>query len=313
MSQPDLPTEDQRATRGRIWSALVLVYVVWGSTYLAIAVTVETIPPLLSAGARFLLAGVLLYPLAAWIGPSRPSAIHWRSGLIVGGLLVGANGILSIGEQTVPSGVASLVIATVPFWMVLGTTVFFGVRASRAEWVGLAVGFGGVVVLLGGPIGEADPLHTLIVLAASIAWAGGSILSPRLPFPSGNLLAVSIQMIMGGALMLGIGLGTGELSELGVVSTESILAFAYLVVISSMIVFPAYIWLLGAAPTSLVSTYAYVNPVIAVVLGTVLRNEPLDLRIVGGGGLILAAVFVIVSAASRTADRVPPPLREAPP
>ncbi|MFQ5966672.1 MAG: EamA family transporter [Acidimicrobiia bacterium] len=299
----------------RVWLALGTIYVVWGSTYLAIAVTVETIPPLLSSGARFVLAGALLYLLVRWRADEAPKAIHWRSALVVGGLLVGANGVLSVAEQTVPSGLASLLIATVPFWMVLGASVFFSTRTSRAEWIGIGVGFVGVVVLVGRPAEGASLLAVSVVLIASIAWAAGSILSPRLEAPSSTLLAVSMQMLAGGALMLLLGVMVGEVEDvqLGEFSTSSVVAFFYLVVVSSMIAFPAYIWVLGAAPTSLVSTYAYVNPVIAVMLGTALRNEPLDARLVLGGALIVTAVFVIVTAAARSPKPAPPPLREAPP
>jgi len=299
----------------RVWLALGTVYVVWGSTYLAIAVTVETIPPLLSSGARFLLAGALLYPLARLRSASGPTAVHWRSALIVGGLLVGANGILSVGEQTVPSGMASLLIATVPFWMVLITSVFFGQRAGVGEWMGIAVGFAGVALLGGRPGDDAGLIEVLVVLVAAIAWAAGSVLSPRLPFPSSTLLAVSMQMLVGGALMLASAVVFGELGSVDPdgFSNESILAFLYLVVVSSMIVFPAYIWVLGAAPTSLVSTYAYVNPVIAVILGTVLRDEPLDAGIVLGGMLIVAAVFIIVTASTRGTRPAGWRLRRSPP
>ncbi len=315
MSPPDTPSPSTapRASTARIWLALGTVYVVWGSTYLAIAVTVETIPPLLSSGARFLVAGGLLYPVVRWRSSQRPTALHWRNALIVGGLLVGANGVLSIGEQTVPSGLASLLIATVPFWMVLGTRLLYGTRTGAAEWIGIGVGFVGVAVLVGRPVGSAGVVDVALVMIASVAWALGSILSPRLSSPPGTLMTVSMQMLAGGVTMLVLGVLRGEASDLGSFSTPSVLAFSYLIVISSMIVFPAYIWLLGAAPTPLVSTYAYINPVIAVVLGTALRDEPLDLRIVIGALLIVAAVFVIVTASSRGARGEVAPLREAPP
>ena len=303
------------APSARVWLALGAVYVVWGSTYLAIAVSVETIPPLFSSAARFILAGLLLYPFVRWRAGERPTTTHWGSALIVGGLLVGANGVLAIAEQTVPSGLASLLIATVPFFMVLGVSVFFAARVTRAEWLGIGVGFIGVVVLVGRPEGGGTLTDVLLVLLASIAWAAGSILSPRLSFPRSTLLAVSMQMLAGGCLMLIFAFLRGELGDVTVseFSTESIVAFFYLVVVSSMIVFPAYIWLLGAAPTSLASTYAYVNPVIAVILGTLLRDEPIDLRLVLGGLLIVGAVFVIVTASARSPQPSPPPLRESPP
>jgi drug/metabolite transporter (DMT)-like permease len=289
-----------------VGTGLGSVYVVWGSTYLAIALVVETIPPLLSAGTRFIVAGALLYPIARRLaGTDSPTKAHWLSALTVGGLLVGANGLLSIGEKSVPSGIASLLIATVPFWMVLLTTVFFRQRAGAAEWVGILIGFFGVALLIGEPGGSASPVDALVVLVASVAWAAGSVLAPRLSSPSTILLAVSMQMLAGGVLMSLAGLLAGELSRFrpSEVSTASVAGFIYLIVISSMIVFPVYVWLLGVAPTSLVSTYAYVNPLIAVVLGWIILDEGLDARTIIGGGLIVAAVFVIMTAVSLRADR----------
>jgi drug/metabolite transporter (DMT)-like permease len=286
---------------------LAIVYVVWGSTYLAIRINVETLPPLLSAGARFGAAGLVLgVVLLIRRGPRglRVNRRQLASAALVGVLLLaGGNGLVVVAESgppgsAVPSGIAALLIATVPLIVVVlrGVT---GDRPTRATVAGVVVGFAGLVLLVlptGGtgvvPLGGA-----LTVVAAAICWSTGSFLAQKLPMPADPFVATVYEMIAGAAVLLGLGVVRGEprTMDLAAVSTRSWVALAYLVVAGSLIAFTAYVWLLHHAPISLVATYAYVNPVVAVILGALLVAEPVTLQVVLGGAVIVLGVALVVS------------------
>lgn len=287
-----------------IWSAMWVVYIIWGSTYLAIAVVVETMPPFLAAGARFLVAGAMLYAWAIRRGDregDRPTARQWRSAAIIGtALLLGGNGMVQWAEQTVPSGIAALLIATVPLWMAVMAGVVLRERMTWREVLGIAVGFGGVALLVGPVGGEArfDLLGIAAILFAALSWAGGSLYARRAPLPSRPLVGTAMEMLAGGVALVIVGLAAGELGrvDLGAFSVASWIGLAYLVVFGSLAGFAAYAWLLRVARTSLVSTYAYVNPVIAVLLGWAILSEAVTARTLIAGAVIVAAVALIVSA-----------------
>ena len=295
----------------KVWLALGVVYVVWGSTYLGIDLAVRTIPPFFMAGLRFLIAGGLLYPWATRrADPSdRPSARHWLSAsLIALPMLAVGNSAVGWAEQTLDTGTASLIIASVPLWMALLDRLFYAQRLARTIVVGLAVGFGGVGLLVapGGADG-AGSTAAIVLVFTSLAWAIGSLYARHASLPRRPLVGVAMQMLAGGLMLTAFSAATGEVARVhpAAISLESWLGLAYLVVAGSLFAFTAYMWLLRAAPTSLVGTYAYVNPVVAVLLGTVLLGEPLTWQTLLGGGVILASVALIV--------RTPRPKRAAAP
>jgi drug/metabolite transporter (DMT)-like permease len=289
-----------------VWSALGAIYLIWGSTYLAIRVMVETVPPALGAGVRFALAGTLMLAiLAARSGP-RSLAITRRQAAgaaVVGTLLAaGGNGLVTVAEQDVPSGLAALLIASMPLWIVLYRTVARD-RVAPATLAGVGVGFLGVAVLLlpgsrpeGVPIGMA----LLIVLAAAF-WGLGSFIAQRIELPPDVLVTTAWQMLFGGLVMAAGGVAAGEVSDVDVAafSGNSIAAFAYLVLIGSIVAFSCYAFLLENAPISQVATYAYVNPVIAVILGALILDEEIAPAMVAGTILIVASVWAIVRRESR--------------
>ncbi|MBA2476492.1 MAG: EamA family transporter, partial [Actinobacteria bacterium] len=289
-----------------IAAALAVVYVVWGSTYLGIAVALETLPPLLMAGVRFLVAGVLLYTVASRFGDrvgDRPGGRQWLAALLTGGpLFLLGNGGVVWAQQTVPSGIAALLVATVPLWIALLDRVLFGSRLSWRAVAGLVLGFGGVALfVVPGGSGRVDPTGALILVGASLAWAVGSLLSRTAALPKRLLVTAAMQMIAGGTLLLLVGLVTGEVGSvrLETLSARSVLALAYLILFGSLVAFSSYAWLLRAARTSLAATYAYVNPVVAVALGWALLGEGITPRTLAGGAVILVAVVLIVSAPVR--------------
>ncbi|HEV2812895.1 MAG TPA: EamA family transporter, partial [Solirubrobacteraceae bacterium] len=265
----------------RIWVALWTVYLVWGSTYLAIRYVVETMPALLSAGARFFLAGALF---ALWLLVRRgPAALRVTRAELAGctvvgvALLLGGNGLVSVGEdQGVPSGLAALVIASIPLWVVLFRRLA-GERVGRATPLWIAIGFAGVaILLLPGDRPDDAPIGGMLVLvAAAFCWAGGSFASSRLAIPDDPIRATAVQMLVGGGVMVLVGLvaGEGGAVDFAAFSGESVAAFAYLVLIGSLCAFTAYAWLLKNAPISQVATYAYVNPVVAIALGALFVDE----------------------------------------
>jgi drug/metabolite transporter (DMT)-like permease len=290
----------------RVWSALGAIYVIWGSTYLAIRVMVETVPPALGAGVRFLLAGTAMLAVLALRRGRRAVLVPRRQLLwcaLVGTLLAaGGNGLVTVAERDVPSGLAALVIASVPLWIVLWRTLA-GDRIAGATLGGVALGFAGVgVLLLPGGRPEHVPLGmTLLLVLAAASWGFGTFLAPRGDVPGDALLATGWQMLFGGTVMALGGVVAGELGAVHVAefSTDSVLAFAYLVAIGSIVAFSCYAYLLQHAPVSQVSTYAYVNPVIAVVLGAVILDEQVAAATVLGMALIVASVVVVVRREAR--------------
>lgn len=316
-----LPAHAPDATTAKLLGAFAALYLIWGSTYLAIRFAIETLPPLLMASVRFLVAGALLYAWSRSRGAPRPTRTQWRDAAVVGGLLfVGGNGAVVISQQWVPSGLVALLVASVPLWMVVvdwfwGSRVHPGGRAL----IGLLLGFGGVAFLAGSPgVGAGGPRElfgAFLVVAGSLAWATGSIYARQADMPPRPRLWVGMQMLSGGALLLPLALATGEFSRLDVagVSAKSVLALLYLVVFGALIAFSAYIWLLGVSTPARVATYAYVNPVVALLLGWGLAGEPLTPRSLAAATIIIASVVVITSGASRP-HRIPArPAPAAPP
>jgi len=357
-------TEPARRASLVAWACLLIVYVVWGSTYLAIRVGVETMPPLLMAAARQLLAGLIMFPLAlrsrrAAASPARPrgalrrlfpsslvprplggsggkssgsggessgsggagtaqsaprpsgslvregrvtrlwpSRGEWLGCAIVGILLLVANGVVGVGEKTVPSGLAALLVATVPLWLLGLDAGLNHARLGLAPAAGLALGLAGVALLsgLGGGAGTISGAGVLIILGGAVMWALGTIMARRVTLPSSAALASGMELLAGGAVLLALGAAGGEFSSLRLaeVSTASWLALGYLTVVGSIVAFSAYGIAIRALPTATVATYAYVNPVIAVLLGALILNERLTPAMFGGGALIVGAVVLVV-------------------
>lgn len=298
-----------KAPRGAILAALLAVYIIWGSTYLAIRFAVETLPPFLMAGVRFTVAGTILYGWRRAIGFSRPTGRQWWSATVVGALmLLGGNGGVVWAEQFIESGTTALIVASVPFWMVLLDWLRPGGRRPRARiWAGILIGFAGVLLLMGGP--GAAPEYTIafvVLLLASIAWAAGSLYSRTAALPA-PLLATGMQMLTGGILLLLAGAATGEMAGLdpSTFSTRSVLALLYLIVFGALIGYSAYVWLLRVTEPALASTYAYVNPVVAVILGWLLAGERMNAGILLAAAVIVGGVVLITTARPRPAQ--PPP------
>jgi drug/metabolite transporter (DMT)-like permease len=290
------------------WVCLFIVWVVWGSTYLAIRVGVQTMPPLLMAATRNLVAGLIMFPAA--MGARRrairtghevsrwPRRAEWIGCGVVGVLLLVANGAVGIGEKTVPSGLAALLVATVPLWLLGFDAVLNHARLGLAPVAGLALGLVGVGFLsgLGGGSGQVDAVGVVIILAAAVMWALGTIMARRVTIPSSPALASGMELLCGGIALLVLAAAGGEFGSLHLaeVSLRSWIALAYLIVIGSIVAFSAYGIAVRSLPTATVATYAYVNPVIAVLLGTLILNERLTPAMFGGGALIVGAVVLVV-------------------
>ena len=291
-----------------LWLALLTVYVVWGSTYLAIRVMVETMPPLLSAGVRFAFAGAVFLALLRLRGGATRIRVTRRqvaAAALAGTLLLfGGNGLVTVAEREVPSGLAALIIGAVPLWVVL-MRMLHGDRVPRGTLTGVAVGFAGLAVLVlpGDRPGDAPLWGVLVIVLASVSWAAGSFYSRRLDLPSDALVSTGLQMLLGGGVMILLGLVAGEAGDvdLSEFSARSLAAFTYLVVAGSLLAFTAYTWLLQNAPISTVATYAYVNPVIAVALGAVILSEEITGAVVLGALAIVASVAAVVRRASGAA------------
>jgi drug/metabolite transporter (DMT)-like permease len=285
------------------------LYLVWGSTFLGIKFAIETLPPLLMAGGRFLLAGVILYLFLRVRGAPRPTPQEWSvAGLTGTLLLLGGNGLVTWGQQTVPSGRAALIVATTPLWMVLiGYFFYGGERPGLRLCLGLAVGFAGAILLIrpGGSDQAGDLASALALLASPLAWSIGSLESRRRPGSHG-LLSSAMQMVAGGSLLVVAGSLLGEWPVLLArpVSGKSIGAFFYLSILGALVGFTTYAWLLRMAPPTAVSTYAYVNPLIAVLLGWLVAGESLDGGVLLPAGLIIGAVVLITLPRAATDSRV---------
>jgi drug/metabolite transporter (DMT)-like permease len=296
----------RHASRAQIVIAFAAVYLIWGSTYLTIHIASETIPALLMSGARFIVAGLLL--LAFTHRPRAPrerlTLIHWRSALIIGGcLLLVGNGGVAWGEQYLPSGFVALIIATVPLWMALFAPAFGGRWINSTAALGILIGLVGIVLLVR-PGGSAGHWQTLVVLASPLLWALGSLYAPKAPAPRQPLTAVGMEMVAGGILLSIAGVANGELGHvhLGNVSFASVAAFVYLVLIGALVGYVAYIWLLHHVSVTAASTYAFVNPVVAVALGAVVLGEQVNALTLVAGALIVGAVALLLIGQSRAPE-----------
>jgi drug/metabolite transporter (DMT)-like permease len=285
----------------RVWIALGTIYIVWGSTFMAIDLAVRTIPPFLAMGARHVFAGTVLLLWGLARGPreriGRPQLV--ATAIFGLALFLGGHGSLAWAQQEIPSGVAALIIATIPLWVAIFDRLVFGKRLAGRAILGLAIGFGGVAVLVdpvgGGPI---DTAAALVAVFAAASWAGGSLFSRDAPMPQNAMVAAGLASLFGGvALLAGAGV-RGEYSgfDLSQVSAASAFGEVYVIVMGSFVGLTSYVWLLRAAPISLVATYAYVNPVIAVLIGALFLDETLPASILVAGAAIVAAVAMIVSA-----------------
>src|SRR3982751_3329047 len=286
--------------------ALATVYLVWGSTYLAIRVTDRTLPPLLMSSVRFLIAGSALYVFAAR-GRARPARRQWIAAAIAGAalLLIGNGGVAS-AEAPLNSGFAALIVAIIPLYVALFDRVFFGRRLSRAALLGLAIGFAGVAVLVR-PGGGNNVGVALVLVATTSAWAAGSLYARGASLPSNPLQAAAMQMLCAGVFLgvAGLASGEGNDGDASSFTAKPLIAFAYLVVVGSLIAFSAYAWLLKNVRISVVATYAFVNPVVAVALGTLFLGESIGWSTVIAGAAIVTAVVLIVTAKPPRPQRYP--------
>ena len=293
----------------RNWALLIAafaaVYIIWGSTYLGIKYAIETLPPFLMAGARFMTAGAILFIWARFSKDyEKPQGAHWRTSFIVGGLLLlGGNGGVVIAQHYIPSSLAALLVATEPFWIVIiGWLLMKNARPNWKVTLGLIAGFVGVTLLIGGRgislgNGDGQAFGMFLVIASALSWALGSLYGLRAPSPKSALLGAGMQMLAGGFLLFLVGILKGEWINFSFanVSANSWLAFAYLMIFGSIVGFTAYSWLLKNVEPSLASTYAYVNPVIAVLLGWTIAGESLTGQMLLGAGIIVGSVVLITS------------------
>jgi drug/metabolite transporter (DMT)-like permease len=302
---------EKRASRAQITAAFASIYIIWGSTYLAIRYAIQTIPPFIMGGVRFLISGVLLYVWARYRGAPKPPLLHWRNAIIAGGfLLLGGNGAVVWAEQLVPSGLTALLVSILPFWLV----IIEWARPPRkrpggAVLGGLLLGFVGIVVLVGGGTvggkGDVKPLGALVLILGSLCWAIGSFWSRDAKLPDSGLLTTGMEMLGGGAMLLTVGVASGELSHFDVyrVSHASILGLGYLITFGSLLGFTSYIWLLDKVSPARLGTYAYVNPIVAVLLGWAIAGETLSARTAIAAAIVICAVALITTARSTTSAR----------
>jgi drug/metabolite transporter (DMT)-like permease len=302
------------APRSHIVVAFAAVYVIWGSTYLAIRYAVETIPPFLMGGTRFLIAGLILYAWSRRRGPA-PTRAQWRAAAVTGILLlVGGNGAVIWSEQHVASGLVALIVAIVPLWMVtLDWLRPGGTRPGRAVFVGLALGLAGLALLIGpdafGSRGSSriDVRAAVVPVFGALLWAFGSIFSRYAPRPASSPMATGMQMLAGGAAFLIVSVIAGEPGHFSIaaVTTSSLIGYLYLLTFGSLLGFTAYIYLLGATTPAKAATYAYVNPVVAVILGWAVAGEPFTPRMLVAAAIILGAVALITRANAKRATQAP--------
>ncbi|MFC6080353.1 EamA family transporter [Sphaerisporangium aureirubrum] len=286
----------------KVWTALIAVYVVWGSTYLAIMIAIESIPPLISGGMRFTAAAVVLGAVLAAVRGRRSFRMTRKeflsAGLVGVLLLTAGNGMVAMAEQHISSGLAALLVASVPLWLVVFRIIARD-RPRVLTLTGVLIGFCGVAGLSLDGGGTAGTTGIVIVLAASLSWSVGSFLAGRLPMPKDPFAASTVEMAVGGLGLLLTGTVIGERLHPADVTTASWLAVVYLILMGSLVGFTSYTWLLGNAPISLVSTYAYVNPVVAVLLGLAILQEPITPQMLAGGLVIVLGVALVVSTERR--------------
>ena len=299
------------ASRAQIVAAFASIYVIWGSTYLAIRYAVETIPPFIMGGIRFLISGAMLYLWARSRGAPRPTRLHWRNAIIAGGfLLLGGNGAVVWAEQFVPSGLTALLVSILPFWLVIIEWIRPPRRRpSAAVLVGLVLGFVGIIVLVGpsdvGGHGDVSPLGALVLILGSLSWAIGSFWSRDAQLPESGLLTTGMEMVGGGVLLLVVGTLAGEFSRLDIhgISNASAFGLLYLITFGSMLGFTSYIWLLDKVSPARLGTYAYVNPIVAVLLGWAIAGERLSIRTGVAAAIVICAVALITTARSTEAGQ----------
>ncbi|HEY3644706.1 MAG TPA: EamA family transporter [Gammaproteobacteria bacterium] len=312
-------SQGHHASRGQIVLGFAAVYILWGSTYLGIRFAVASIPPLLMAGTRHLVAGFLLYAIMRMRGAARPTLVNWRSATLLGTLLLlGGNGLVTLAEQTVPSGITALMVAAVPFWMVLLNA------ADKRTWPrlsvlgGLVLGVVGLAILVfpfgGHTPDHVDPVGLLMLVGATFSWGVGSLYAHRAEMPSSTFLGIGMEMIAAGIITWSVGLLIGEGSglHLAYFTTKSLLALVYLVIFGSLLGFSAYVWLLKVTTPARASTYAFVNPVIAVLLGWALAGEPITWRVALAGATIVAGVALILFFGASKSPKAPPAVAEEP-
>ena len=297
-------------SRTAIVLAFAAIYLIWGSTYLAIRVAVETLPPFLMAGARFLVAGSLAYAWLTYRGRGRVTSRQvWDNAVVGALLLVGGNGLVVWAEQTIPSGITTLIISVSPLFMVLTDWMLpSGARPTWPTLLGLALGFGGLVLLIGGGISPGvglDLWRCAGLMVACLSWSVGSLYSRYAKNPAEPMTAATLQMLLGGFMMFVIGIARGEAAgfHAEMLTLRSVGAWSYLVCAGSLIAFPAYVYLLKHSTPARVSTYAYVNPVVAVFLGWLILGEPVTPRTLVASAIIIAAVAIITVQRSRTAKK----------
>jgi drug/metabolite transporter (DMT)-like permease len=290
--------------------ALATVYVVWGSTYLAIRVTDRTMPPLLMSSVRFLVAGVALYAFASR-GRARPTWREWRAAAIVGAaLLLVGNGGVAWAETRLDSGLAALIVAIIPLWVAVLDRFLFGRRLSPAAILGLVAGFAGVALLVR-PGGGVDVVAALMLIATTGAWAAGSLYARGAPLPESPLLSASMQMLCASVLLgiAGLAFGEGGRVHADSFAAKPVIAWTYLVLVGSLVAFSAYAWLLKNVRISIVATYAFVNPVVAVALGAMFLGEQITTTTLAAGASIVVAVILIVTGRERAPRLAPSPAR----
>jgi drug/metabolite transporter (DMT)-like permease len=290
--------------RARLLAAFAAVYILWGSTYLAIRFAVETLPPLLMAATRFATAGIILLLFARARGGNAATRAEWRAGLVSGLLLlVGGNGLVVWAEQRVPSGITALLVAVVPLWMVvLDWLRPSGKRPPALVFVGLALGLGGLGLLVGNDVQQGhanvDLVGAAMLMFASLSWAAGSLYTKHSPVSSNGVNAAATQMVCGGVCLAVLSLLTGEAAHMNLAnaSSRSLLGLAYLITFGSLVGYTAYVYLLGHTTAAKAATYAYVNPVVAVFLGWAIAHEPVTMRTIVAAAVILAGVAIITVA-----------------
>jgi drug/metabolite transporter (DMT)-like permease len=289
-------------------AAFAAVYLIWGSTYLAIRLAIDTIPPLLMAGVRFLVAGAILFPIAYWSGDrqgDRLTPAHWRAALVVGALLLtGSNGVITFAEQHVASGVVALLVATTPMWMAAFAHFGGRQRVSRLGVAGVVAGLVGVGLMLRpGSLGAVPPLWIAFTLLSPLCWAAGSVYAQGAPMPRRPLLVTATQMLCGGALLCLVAAAAGEWGQLhlSAITLTSLAGFAYLVVAGSLVGYTAYMYVLGRVSPRAASSYAYVNPLVAVLLGWAFLGENVATTTLVAGALIVVAVVVLLAGDRRPA------------
>jgi drug/metabolite transporter (DMT)-like permease len=302
-------------------AAFAALYLIWGSTYLGILFAIQSIPPFLMAGMRFFIAGLIMFAIALTQGSLRSTWAEWRASLIVGGcLLLGGNGGVTLSEKYIASGLASLIVATVPIYIaLLGWLSGMTPRPKPIVWLGLAGGFLGVAILLGPALrfsnagGSRSAIGMSILLLSSFIWSAGSLYSRTVKHPSSPFVAAAQQMFCGGFLLMLVGLGIGEPHRFDPtkMSIVSLGAFVYLVLIGAIIGYTAYFWLLRHCDPAKVATYAYVNPIVAVLLGALFANETLSLRTLLAAALIIGSVALVITVQQLQPKAAVPPIAAA--